>query len=114
MKNKINNNVNTNKEDKNMENNAQAPVNAAPAAENDQVQNNVPTPPVEGQAPASEEKPKKKGGLLKKIFMIIGAILALIGIGFGAGRISAAKDSSSGSSDDEYDQSGNDIQTTDF
>lgn len=102
MKNKIkNNNVNTNKEANMENNNAQAPVNAAPAAE--QVtpeQINVPTPPVEGQAQASEEKPKKKG-LIKKILMIIGAVIALITGGFIAGRVT-------GNKSDNYDEDAED------
>lgn len=106
MKNKIKNNnvTNNNMEVKNMQQNNEN-VNAAPAAENDQVQNNVPTPPVEGQAQASEEKPKK--GLLKKILIILGAILALITGGFFAGRISGKK------SNEDYDES-DDVQTTEF
>lgn len=110
MKNKIkNNNVNTNKE-ANMENVNNAPVNAAPAAE--QVtpeQINVPTPPANEQAPASEEKPKKKG-IIKKILMIVGAIIALFTGGLIVGRVTGNK-----SSDDDYiPESGDDIQTTDF
>lgn len=110
MKNKIkNNNVNTNKE-ANMENvNAQAPVNAAPAAE--QVtpeQINVPTPPANEQAQASEEKPKKKG-IVKKILMIIGAIIALITGGFIAGRISGGK-----KSDEDYETEDDEPQITNF
>ena len=109
MKKNKNVNVNTTKEVKNMENNTQAPVNAAPAAE--QVtpeQINVPTPPANEQVPASEEKPKKKG-LIKKILMIIGAIIALITGGFIAGRIT-------GNKSDDYipDESGDDNQTTEF
>ena len=111
MAKKIKATVNTNNvEVKNMENNnnTQAPVNAAPAA--DQVtpeQNNVPTPPANEQAQASEEKPKK--GLIKKILMIIGAIIALITGGFIAGRVT-------GNKSDDYipDESGDDIQTTEF
>lgn len=109
MKNKIkNNNVTVNKEDKNMENNTQAPENAAPAADQNEAQNNVPTPPANEQAPTSEKKPKKKG-LIKKILMIIGAIIALITGGFIAGRVT-------GNKSDDYipDESGDDIQTTDF
>lgn len=99
MKKNKNVNVNTTKEVKNMENNTQAPVNAAPAAENDQAQN-VPTPPANEQAPASEEKPKKKG-LIKKILMIIGAVIALITGGFIAGRVT-------GNKSDNYDEDAED------
>lgn len=112
MAKKIKATVNTNNvEVKNMENvnNTQAPVNAAPAAE--QVtpeQNNVPTPPANEQAPASEEKPKKKG-LIKKILMIIGAVIALITGGFIAGRVSGKK-----SSDEDYDDTEDDPQITEF
>lgn len=110
MAKKIKATVNTNNvEDNKMENNnTQAPVNAAPAAE--QVtpeQINVPTPPANEQAPASEEKPKKKG-LIKKILMIIGAIIALITGGFIAGRVSGKK------SDEDYVDTEDDPQITEF
>lgn len=111
MAKKIKATVNTNNvEVKNMENNnnTQAPVNAAPAAENDQVQNDVPTPPANEQAQATEEKPKKKG-IIKKILMIIGAIIALITGGFIAGRVTGNK-----SSDDDYVDTEDDPQITDF
>lgn len=106
MKNKIkNNNVNTNKEDNKMENNTQANVNAAPAADQNEAQN-VPTPPVEGQA-TEAEKPKKKG-IIKKILMIIGAVIALITGGFIAGRITGNK------SDEDYVDNEDDPQITEF
>ena len=107
MKNKIKTNVtNNNMEDKNMQQNEN--VNAAPAAENvNEAQNNVPTPPVEGQAQASEEKPKKKG-IVKKILMIVGAVIALITGGFIAGRVSGKK------SDEDYDDTEDNPQITEF
>ena len=107
MKNKIKTNVtNNNMEDKNMQQNEN--VNAAPAAENvNEAQNNVPTPPVEGQAQASEEKPKKKN-IVKKILMIVGAVIALITGGFIAGRVSGKK------SDEDYDDTEDNPQITEF
>jgi sorbitol-specific phosphotransferase system component IIBC len=111
-KNNKNVNVNNTKEDNKMENvnTTNATENAAPAADQNQVQNNVPTPPENNQAPASEEKPKKKG-LIKKILMIIGAIIALITGGFIAGRVSGGKRSS----DEDYDDAESDEpQITDF
>ena len=84
----------TNQEVKNMENNTQAQVNAAEAAATqvapEQIQ--VPTPPAQGEAQqAQPAKKEKKPGLVKKILLIIGAILALVTGGFIAGRVSGKK-----------------------
>lgn len=107
MKKIKNNNVTVNKE-ANMENvnTTNATENAAPAADQNEAQN-VPTPPANEQV-TEAEKPKKKG-LIKKILMIIGAILALITGGFIARRVT-------GNKSDDYipDESGDDTQTTDF
>ena len=90
-KNNVVNNT-TNMEENKMDQNVNATVNAAPAAE--QVtpeQINVPTPPAQGEAQQAQPAKEKKPGLIKKILLIIGAILALITGGFIAGRVSGNK-----------------------
>ena len=88
----VTNNTPVNKEDTNMDQNNQATVNAAEAAATQVAPESaqVPTPPQTEAQEATPEKPKKKG-LIKKILLIIGAILALITGGFIAGRVSGKK-----------------------
>ena len=90
-----NNNVTNNNQTEvnNMENNTQAQVNAAEAAATQVAPEDiqVPTPPAQGEAQQAQPAKEKKPGLIKKILLIIGAILALVTGGFIAGRVSGNK-----------------------
>ena len=89
----INNNI-INKEGTKMENAEVVQETVATEVAPEQI--NVPTPPAQGEVQeATPEKPKKKG-LLKKILIVLGAILALITGGFIVGRVT-------GNKCDEYD-----------
>lgn len=89
----VTNNTPVNKEDTNMDQNNNATVNAAEAAATEvrpeDIQ--VPTPPAQEEAQQAQPAKEKKPGLIKKILLIIGAILALITGGFIAGRVSGKK-----------------------
>lgn len=99
----INNNI-VNKEGTKMENAEVVQETVATEVTPEQI--NVPTPPAQGEVQeATPEKPKKKG-LLKKILIVLGAILALFTSGFLAGRVT-------GNKCDEYDDPGEGQQPED-